>query len=314
VKARVYRSSNREFDCRLESSGEMVRAKAEANLLKRKENIVVGDYVELEKIESTDEWKIKIVDPRDNEIYRLLVRESRKKVTAANCNYLVIVSSSSKPEFKRGFVDRFLVRAFQWGLTPLVVFNKMDEYLGDDFDIIFENERLSFLEHSAFELSAKFESYQKKYLQNGIEELKELLKGKTSLFVGQSGVGKSQLISTLAGEEIELKTNKIARSGKGSHTTTWSEIIDCGDFATIDSPGIRSLSLEDIDPTDLMHYFPDLEPLALNCKFNNCEHLENSKGCQFFEVDREEGVLSRLESYNRFYEELSALPFWSKKW
>ncbi|MGZ3809588.1 MAG: GTPase RsgA, partial [Bacteriovorax sp.] len=133
LKARVFKSAKREFDCKIEGTGEMVVATALGNLLKGDENtIVVGDYVMIENNVITE------VLPRTNEIYRLIIREQKKKVTASNCDLMVIVSSVSRPEYKRGIVDRFLVRAHQWGIRPLIVFNKMDEYNEDELDIMFE--------------------------------------------------------------------------------------------------------------------------------------------------------------------------------
>lgn len=322
MKARVIKSSKREFDCLTIEDSKKIQAKAFGNLLKKEESIVVGDIVELKLDESTSDYFIEEVCSRKNEIYRLLIRESKRKVTAANCDYLVILNSVSKPQFKRGITDRFLARAVQWGISVLVVFNKMDEYNPSDFDIKFEKERLKFLEDvECFEISAKDKSYRPQFLDNGLEELKKRLKGKTSLFVGQSGVGKSKTIESLSEGRHSLKTRQVGRkSGKGSHTTTWSEIVDCGDFFLIDSPGIRQFSMEDIPSNELIGLFPDLEPLALKCSFQDCKHDENSSGCRFYMLDEEgytldevEIIHSRLDSYLRFFEEISVVPDWEKK-
>ncbi len=136
--------------------------------------------------------------------------------------------------------------------------------------------------------------------------------------MGQSGVGKSKTISALCGGEVELKTHAVSRVGKGSHTTTWAEIVDWGDFTLIDSPGVRSFSLEDIPQDELLSYFPDVEGLATRCKFSNCKHEENSKGCAFWadrDLDSYETRLihSRLESFKRIDEEVRAIPQWQKK-
>ncbi|ATH06986.1 ribosome small subunit-dependent GTPase [Halobacteriovorax marinus] len=318
MRARIYKSDKRQFECKLEESGEVVKANALGNLLKKGETLVVGDWVQLEKIEETDEFQITSLEERESEIFRIIVREQRKKVTAANCDLLIILTSVSKPKYKRGFIDRFLARASQWGIRPIVVFNKMDEFK-EEFDIKFEEERLKSLGAKCFEISALQPDYQPRYLERGYSELKEEISNRTSIFLGQSGVGKSATINTLSEGKYQLKTNTIARVGKGSHTTTWSEIIDLDGFCTIDSPGIRSFSLEDVDPEELLSLFPDLEEIASHCKFSNCEHLENSKGCVFwskYTPDSPEGELvhSRLDSFQRIYEEVSALEFWQKKY
>lgn len=318
MRARIYKSDKRQFECKVEATGEIVKANAIGNLLKKGETLVVGDWVGLEKISETDELMITSLEERESEIFRIIVREQRKKVTASNCDLLIILTSVSKPKFKRGFIDRFLARASQWGIRPIVVFNKMDEF-NEDFDIKFEEKRLENLGAKCFEISALRPEYLPRYLDRGFNELKEEIHNRTSIFLGQSGVGKSETINTLSEGKYKLKTNAIARVGKGSHTTTWSEIVDLDGFCTIDSPGIRSFSLEDVDPEELISLFPDLEEIAGSCKFSNCEHLESSKGCVFwtkFSPETEEGELihTRLDSYQRIYEEVSALPFWQRKY
>lgn len=311
-KALILRSSKREFLCADLETKEEFFAQALGNLLKGEENLVVGDRVTID-----DEGSIIARDERSSEIFRVLVRESKKKVTAANCDLLLIVTAVSLPEYKRGIIDRFLVRAYQWGIRPVVVFNKMDEYDESQMDLRFEAARLENFGVECFEISALDASLQPKYLEKGAEHLLAKLKNKTSIFLGQSGVGKSSLINRLASQEIDLRTQEIGKAGKGSHTTTWSEIIDCGDFYLIDSPGIRSLSLDDIDPEDLISYFPDLQEVASLCKFTNCLHEESSVGCAFNALEpselKSQYLMSRLENYMRIRQEVSETPFWAKK-
>jgi ribosome biogenesis GTPase len=313
-KARVFKSAKREFECKLMDSGELITATALGNLLKGDENsIVVGDYVMID-----DKNTIIEVCERQNEIFRLIVREQKKKVTASNCDILVILNSVSKPEYKRGIVDRFLVRAHQWNIHPIVIFNKMDQFESEMFDIKFEEDRLKSLGVECFEISAIDESYQPRFLKLGLKDLIERLKGKTSIFLGQSGVGKSKTISKVSDGKIQLLSRDVGKAGKGTHTTTWSEIISSDDFTMIDSPGIRSFGVEDLLIEDLIQYFPDLEAGAVKCKFTNCEHNPGTKGCFFTEkVDSEtyEGrlILSRLEALHRMKEEISETPSYLKK-
>ena len=193
----------------------------------------------------------------------------------------------------------------------------MDEYNPKDLDIKFEKDRLKSLNVDCYEVSAKFPEYKNRFLDLGLEALQEKLSGSTAIFVGQSGVGKSRSISTFSGGKVELKTKSVGEKGKGSHTTTWSEIIDCHSFSLIDSPGIRSFSMEDLDEESLIDFFPDLHPLIVQCKFTDCEHEEKSKGCFFNSLDRnqyeDQLILSRLDSYKKIKEEISKVPFWDKK-
>lgn len=314
TRARIIKSDKRVFDCRLVENGDFVQATALGNLFKE-DTVVVGDYVVLEA--QSDEWVIKEVETRSSEIFRMLRRESKRKVTAANCDSLVILNSSSRPTYKRGIVDRFLTRAHQWGVVPFVIFNKMDEYDPKDFDIKFESDRLKSLNVKCFEICAIEKNYKPKYLELGIEDLKKELNQSTSIFVGQSGVGKSETITAITDGKAELKTGAVGKVGKGAHTTTWSEIIDCGDFELIDSPGIRQFSIDDIASGDLIELFPDVEQVATGCSFTNCGHEKNNKGCAFYsgtlsEYEREL-ILSRLDSYKQLLAEISQIPDWQKK-
>lgn len=313
-KARVFKSAKREFDCKILESGGMVVATALGNLLKGDDNsIVVGDYVMIDEKNTIVE-----VLPRTNELYRLIIREQKKKVTASNCDLLVIVSSVSRPEYKRGIVDRFLVRAHQWGIRPLMVFNKMDEYDPETLDIQFEFDRMNNLGIECFEVSAVNPGYTPRYLSLGLSELKNRLQGNTSIFLGQSGVGKSKLITLVSEGKIDLLSRTVGKVGKGTHTTTWSEIVDCDSMSLIDSPGIRSFGVEDLLEEELITYFPDLEEGAVQCKFSNCNHEEGSTGCYFYtKLDQNAPetrlVMSRLESFKRMKEEISQTPSYLKK-
>ncbi len=313
LKARVFKSAKREFECKILDSGERVVATALGNLLKGDENtIVVGDYVMI------DNNVIVEVLPRTNEMYRLIIREQKKKVTASNCDLMVIVSSVSRPEYKRGIVDRFLVRAHQWGIRPLMVFNKMDEFNPDELDFQFEFDRMNNLGIECFEVSATDPNYKTQFLSLGLSDLKDRLAYKTSIFLGQSGVGKSRLISQVSDGAINLLSNEVGRVGKGKHTTTWSEIVDSERMSLIDSPGIRSFGVEDLLEEELITYFPDLEEGAVQCKFSNCEHHEDSKGCYFYtKLDQNAHStklkMSRLESFCRMKEEISQTPSYLKK-
>ncbi|MBY0414842.1 MAG: ribosome small subunit-dependent GTPase A, partial [Bdellovibrionales bacterium] len=295
-------------------SGEMVMATALGNLLKGDENsIVVGDYVMIDEHNTIME-----VLPRMNEMYRLIIREQKKKVTASNCELMVIVSSVSRPEYKRGIVDRFLVRAHQWGIRPLMVFNKMDQFEENQLDIKFELDRMNNLGIECFEVSAVNESYKPRFLELGLDDLKNRLQGKTSIFLGQSGVGKSKLISAVSDGKIKLLSRDVGRVGKGTHTTTWSEIVDCEAMSLIDSPGIRSFGVEDLLEEELITYFPDLEEGAVQCKFSNCSHEEGTNGCFFYtKLDQNayetQLIMSRLESFLRMKEEISQTPSYLKR-
>ena len=315
VRARIIRSSKRVFDCQIVGSDTIVQAAALRELIKGRDNhIVVGDYVELK--ESEEAHTIVSVEERSSEIWRVIPREQRRKVTAANCDYLVIVMSVSRPEFKRGLLDRYLLRGVQWDIPTLVLFNKMDEFPEGELDLSFESARIEGLGIECFEVSATEDSIEARFGLPTLESFREKLKGKTAIFMGQSGVGKSKLITRISDGKVELESRNLAKVGKGSHTTTWSEIVDCGEFTLIDSPGIRSFAVDDIFREDLERFFPDIFPIMAKCKFRNCDHTPETKGCAFYSDDlvgqEREIALSRLDSFLRVRQEILSRPEWKK--
>lgn len=318
IKARIFRSSKRHFDCQREDTKEIVGAMALATLLKE-DHIVVGDWVELSAPDREGElWKIESVIPRQNAIFRNLPREQRKKVIASNVDVMLIVMSAGKPSYKRGLVDRYLARSEYWDVPAYVVFNKMDQYDEQEFDIRYEADRLQWLDVECFEVSAEYKDYQKRFLDQGFQELAAALEGKTAILVGHSGVGKSRLITALSDGKVELLSAELGKVGKGAHTTTWAELIDAEKFTLIDSPGVRSMSLNDLTQEELLYCFSDINEWSAKCQFSSsCQHDENSKGCFFQKLDEnkkeDQMILSRLDSFKRILSEVSDIPDWQKK-
>lgn len=315
--ARVFRSSKRTFDCKLTGGPDIVPATALAMLFKDDNHVVVGDYVELEPpLNNAHEWVIHKVTERKNFIFRNIPREQKKKVIAANVDVIVVVACAGQPSYKRGLIDRYLTRSAYWGIPAVVVFNKMDLF-EEEFDIKFEADRLKELGVICYEISSGEADYKNRYLSHGIEELKTVLNSSTAIMLGQSGVGKSRLITRMTNEKIELLSGKLGKVGKGAHTTTWAELVDAGPFTLIDSPGIRSLSLDDMTLEELKECFPDIEIWGTKCKFSTCLHHAGTKGCFFETLDsnlrEDQLILSRLESYHRILSEVSDIPDWMKK-
>jgi ribosome biogenesis GTPase len=309
LRARIIRSSKRIFDCWLEDSQETVQAVVHASILKEHGHVVVGDVVIIKAQDNSEQFEIIELVERESELYRRNVREKKKKVIAANVDFILIVSSVSKPEYKPNLIDRYLLRAVQWDIPAVVILNKMDEF-DNQFDLSFEKAKFEKIGVKCFEASATspddFE----------FRQLQAKLKGETAILMGQSGVGKSKLISSLSGGKVDLLSNELAKGvGKGAHTTTWSELIDCGDFMLIDSPGVRSMALSDLTQEELPELFPDLYEGMQQCKFPDCKHEENSKGCYFHQLGdsmEDQITLSRLNSFLRIRDEISEIPDWQK--
>lgn len=318
IRARIFRSSKRNFDCQREDTKEIVVATALAALLKE-DHLVVGDWVGLTPPPKPGEdWVITEVQKRQNSIFRNLPREQRKKVIASNVDVMVVVVSAGKPDYKRGLIDRYLVRSEYWDVPAYVIFNKMDLYDEQEFDLKFEADRLNWLNAECFEVSAEVDSYAPRFLEKGMTELDGMLKGKTAILLGHSGVGKSRLITKLSNGRVKLLSGELGKVGKGAHTTTWAELVDAESFTLIDSPGVRSMSLSDLTKEELLHSFSDINEWSAKCQFaSNCNHAENSKGCFFQGLDKSKRenllILSRLDSYKRVLEEVATIPDWLKK-
>ncbi len=318
ISARIFRSSKRHFDCQREDTKTIVPGTALAATLKE-DHIVVGDFVDITPPgPGSEEWKIERVRPRKNSIFRNLPREQKKKVIAANVDVILVVVSAGKPAYKRGLVDRYLVRSEYWDVPAYVIFNKMDLYGPGDFDLNLEADRLKWLKAECFEISAEKPDYKNRFLPNGMAELREKLRGKTAVCLGHSGVGKSHLITTLSDGKASLLTGELGKANKGSHTTTWAEVIDAEFFSIIDSPGVRSMSLSDLTQEELLHSFSDINEWSTKCQFaSNCTHEENSKGCFFQKLDEnkreDQLILSRLDSFKRILDEVQNIPDWQKK-
>jgi len=307
IPAHIYEAHKKEFLCKIESENKTVSASAKGTVLKGNQ-LVAGDRVLLEK--SGDDYQIVELIERTNEIFRMNIRERKKRMIAANCDLVIIVTSVSRPIYKQGVIDRFATRSFQWDVPAIVVFNKMDEF-EDNFDIDFEMRRFENLGIECFEVSAEYPETTPKFGRGSFKDLREKLFNTQAIILGQSGVGKSRLISSLSDRELILPSCEIGKGGKGCHTTAWSEVIECGAFRIIDSPGIRSFSLDDISPEELIDYFPDLLPISLTCKFNDCRHESSSKGCAFYgggiDPEKADIIASRLLSYKKILDEISGI-------
>jgi ribosome biogenesis GTPase len=311
ISAKIIRSSKREFDCLVLDSKEVVKAVCLREIIK-KNHPVVGDNVLIRKLESDDRFEIFELVSRQNEIFRRIVRSNKKKVIASNVDLILIITSVSKPDYKPFLIDRYIARACQWEIPAIVILNKMDQF-DDQFDIEMEKKKFEMIGINCIEISNEKDS---KYYTN-VETLKNLLKSKTTICLGQSGVGKSRLISSLSSGKIELLSSRLAKGiEKGAHTTTWAEIIDLEEFYMVDSPGIRSLAVNDLPIEELTGYFAELVPYFERCKFSDCKHEENSKGCAFDELDLEtdEGIIlyNRLISYLKMRDEIEEIPEWKK--
>ncbi|WP_462251545.1 ribosome small subunit-dependent GTPase A [Ekhidna sp.] len=254
--------------------------------------IAVGDWVEVVPNEQVDgEWVINKIYDRENYV----IRESPRKkghdhLIASNIDQGVLVVTLKRPRTSLGFVDRFLITLESFRIPGIILVNKEDLY--NDKDIIKYHELKELYTSIGYQVElCQFDSGISKSVQ-------ELFKGKKSLLSGHSGAGKSTLINQIV-PSANQEVNEISDfANKGVHTTTFAELFYLldGESAIIDTPGIKELSLSEIEEDELSHYFPEMRKFLGQCKFHNCLH-ENEPGCAVKDAIGKEVSLKRYESY-----------------
>ncbi|NML20468.1 ribosome small subunit-dependent GTPase A [Pseudoflavitalea sp. G-6-1-2] len=236
--------------------------------------IAVGDTVGISQEAGTDgNAMIDEIVPRRNYINRQ--SPSHKKhhhIVAANIDQSLLFATLKDPRTSQGFIDRFLVTCEAYHVPAIIVFNKADLYK--------KKEEEKFEEVSAIYSAIGYKVMRMSVAaKEGVEEVQALLKDKTTLMSGHSGVGKSSFLNSIF-PELALKTQDVSGwSGKGMHTTTFAEMFDLPfGGRVIDTPGVREFGLVDISKQELSHYFPEMAKLITECQFNNCMHI-NEPGC-----------------------------------
>jgi ribosome biogenesis GTPase len=236
--------------------------------------IAVGDSVEFE-LESEEGERVIISElhPRRNYINRISPANKRMHhIVASNIDQSVLVATIKDPNTSIGFIDRFLVTSEAFHIPAIVLFNKSDIYREKELKIF--HERKEIYERVGYKVLLVSATN-----GDGIEELEQTLKNKSTLFSGHSGVGKSSLINTILGDS-NIRTNEVSTwSGKGMHTTTFAEMYDLPfGGSIIDTPGMREFAIADIERSELSHYFPEMRALLNECQYNNCMHI-NEPSC-----------------------------------
>jgi len=246
--------------------------------------IAVGDRVSFENIEGSE--CITDIHPRENYLIRKSVKKSSQgHIIAANVDQVVLVVTVAFPRTSMGFIDRFLMSAEGFRIPQVLLFNKQD--ILSEKELEKQEKMIRIYEDIGIRcllLSAEKEV--------GIEAVREVIKGKTNLVGGHSGVGKSTLLNKLDPKIGQKVTAMSGFSKKGVHTTTFAEMFSLPDNThVIDTPGIKELGLIDMEMYEIADYFPEMRVLRENCKYNNCLH-DHEPGCAI-KTAVEEGKVSR---------------------
>jgi ribosome biogenesis GTPase len=273
------------YDCR-------IKGKFRIQGIQTTNPIAVGDIVEFEMEPNSENGVIYKLQERKNYIIRKSINLSKQaQIIAANMDQAFLVVTLASPRTSLGFIDRFLATAEAYSIPAVLIFNKLDLFhkeglaILDEYKAIYEH-----LAYPCYSVSA--------IAGTNIPLIESLLKDKTTLFSGHSGVGKSSLINALLPGR-SIKTGDVSEAtDKGQHTTTFAEMhtLPFGGYL-IDTPGIRELGVFDIRPEELGHYFREMRALMNECRFNNCRHV-NEPGCAVVKaVENGEIEISRYESY-----------------
>lgn len=267
-------------------------------LKQKKSRLACGDFVYF------DEKKKSIIALKERET--TLMRENpsqkhRNQILATNIDTILITASIKEPLLNPYFIDLYLITAQRSNLTPVIVINKMDLQPADEDEKKLFNEfvnQYKKLDIPIIQMSAKE--------HKGLEEIKEHMNLKASVFAGQSGVGKSSIINALFDKfSVDtLKTSPVSEKNlKGTHTTTASKLIQLeGGGFCVDTPGVQSLSFKELDIEQIKDYFIEFKDIG--CKFCDCLHI-NEDGCQIKRAVEDHSVsLLRLKSYYRLLEEV----------
>lgn len=285
----VLGDDNQKYDCR-------IKGKFRMQGLVTTNPVAVGDVVNFEIEPEQETAVITKLFPRKNYIIRKSINLSKQaQVIAANLDQACLIVTLASPRTSLGFIDRFLVTAEAYSIPTILIFNKLDLY--DSYGLEILSNYMAIYEkigYPCYGVSAL----------NGdnLDTIKTLLKDKTSLFSGHSGVGKSSLINQIL-PGFALRTNEISDfSDKGKHTTTFAEMFNLPlGGKLIDTPGIRELGIIDIEKEELGHFFPEMRQRLNTCKYHNCVHV-NEPGCAVLAaVESGEIEASRYDSYMSIY-------------
>lgn len=264
-----------------------IRGKLRLKGVRSTNPVVVGDEVVCEA--EGGDCVIVDIAPRRNYVIRRASNLSKEShIIAANVDQALLMVTLRSPETPKEFADRFLVTCEAYKVPATILLSKID--LQDteavaEFRAVYERAGYRVLEVSAKE-------------GRGVEKVRELLAGRTTLVSGNSGVGKSTLIQAID-PSLDIRTGEISDSHhKGRHTTTFSTMYPLAEGgAVIDTPGIKGFGLLDIDDAELWHYFPEMMRVAPGCRFYNCTHTHEPCCAVVEAVEAGEIAWSRYESY-----------------
>ena len=295
----VMKSTGSWYLVRLEN-GEVVECRMKGKLrtrgIRTTNPVAVGDEVDVER--KPDGAVIGGIHERRNYIIRRATNLSREAhVIAANVDVAMLVVTVNHPVTSPVFVDRFLASAEAYRIPAVLVFNKMDLYGEEDREMV-----------EAWTAVYKGVGYECLHVSvatgEGVEQVRERMRGRVTVLAGLSGVGKSSLVNRVE-PGLQLKVAEISEAhDTGRHTTTFAEMFPLsGGGYIVDTPGIRAFGLVGMERGEISHYFPEIFRHAADCRYGNCTHTREP-GCAVVEAVERGGISeSRYFSYVSLLEE-----------
>ncbi len=308
----VIKSTGSWYSVRLDASNEVLQCRIVGKFrlddIPLTNPVAVGDSVEVQP-EGAEQGMIKKILPRKNYVLRQSPRRKHDlHLLAANIDQALLITTIVQPDLKPGFIDRFLVMVERDEIPATIVFNKADVYQEEDLERFIEMKEV----YEKIGYGVLLTSVPQRL---GLEAFKNILKDKTTLVGGQSGVGKSSLVNAIQ-SQLQLRTEEISDySGKGKHTTTFAEMFEL-DFGgrIIDTPGIKTLGFNDKDKANIAHSFREFFALSENCKFGGACLHRDEPGCAVHEALRQ-GEVSELRyaNYLALLDEVEEQNYWERK-
>lgn len=261
--------------------------KAKGAFRNQKIKPLVGDDVEFTVIDETNlKGNIEKILPRRAQLIRPAV---------ANVDQALVVFAALSPVPNFNLLDRFLLMMEKQEVPVIICFNKIDlanQDLMDEYQKIYEQSGYHVMFVSTYE-------------ENGLEQLQEVLKHKTTALAGPSGVGKSSIMNFL-NPSASMETGEISKKiERGKHTTRHSEILPIGEFTyLVDTPGFSSIYFFDMEPEELKNYYKDFVEYEPYCRFGGCNHIGEKECGVKSAVSKGQLSNSRYENYKLFFEEL----------
>lgn len=278
---------------------------------KDKNIIAVGDIVHFSK-DTKETGAIIDIEKRFSILARTDMVTKKKQIIAVNIDQVLITSSVVQPFLKPSLIDRFIIATHLGNMKPVIIINKID---------LLENPNDQFSNEEIENEKRKYEEFLKAYekttipiisvscvTKKGIDEVRKIMKNKSSVFSGQSGTGKSSLINEILKTSFKTK-EAVKKTYKGAHTTTTASLIPLkeGGFC-IDTPGIKSFGLWKLKREEIKDHFPEFLRYAEKCKYLNCLHIDEPE-CKVKEaVESNEISLLRFESYRSLIKESEEKP------